>query len=106
PTVCARWSAISANSSNAWTAKARSSQSCWNNSSKAREKAHDLRMALPALAGVAMVGVALFAATAYQTEIAQWRVQREEGLKRDGGWLSVAGLFWLHEGAHSFGKDP
>src|ERR1019366_8567072 len=64
------------------------------------------RMALPALAGVAMVGVALFAATAYQTEIAQWRVQREEGLKRDGGWLSVAGLFWLHEGANSFGKDP
>ena len=64
------------------------------------------RMALPALAGVAMVGVALLAATAYQTEIAQWRRQREEGLKRDGGWLSVAGLFWLHEGANTFGKDP
>jgi uncharacterized protein (DUF1684 family) len=59
------------------------------------------RMVLPALAGVA-----LFAATAYQTEIAQWRRQREEGLKRDGGWLSVAGLFWLHEGANPFGKDP
>ena len=50
--------------------------------------------------------MALFAATAYQTEIAQWRRQREEGLKRDGGWLSVAGLFWLHEGANTFGKDP
>ena len=59
------------------------------------------RMALPALAGLA-----LFAATAYQTEIAQWRQQREEGLKREGGWLSVAGLFWLHEGANTFGKDP
>src|SRR5258708_4790488 len=58
------------------------------------------RIAVPALAGVA-----LFAATAYQTEIAQWRRQREEGLKRDGGWLSVAGLFWLHEGANTFGKD-
>jgi uncharacterized protein (DUF1684 family) len=57
-------------------------------------------MALPALAGVA-----LLAATSYQTEIAQWRRQREEGLKREGGWLSVAGLFWLHEGANSFGKD-
>ena len=52
------------------------------------------RTALPTLAGVA-----LFAATAYQTEIAQWRQQREANLKRDGGWLSVAGLFWLHEGA-------
>jgi uncharacterized protein (DUF1684 family) len=58
-------------------------------------------MALPALAGVA-----LLAATAYQTEIAQWRRQREEGLKRDGGWLTVAGLFWLHEGTNTFGKDP
>ena len=57
------------------------------------------RMALPALAGVA-----LFAATAYQTEIAQWRRQREEGLQRDGGWLTVAGLFWLHEGENPFGK--
>jgi uncharacterized protein (DUF1684 family) len=64
------------------------------------------RMALPALAGFAMIGVALFAATAYQTEIAQWRRQREEALQRDGGWLTVAGLFWLHEGANTFGKDP
>jgi hypothetical protein len=59
------------------------------------------RIALPALAGMA-----LLAATAYQTEIAQWRRQREESLKREGGWLSVAGLFWLHEGANTFGKDP
>jgi len=59
------------------------------------------RMALPALAAVA-----LLAATAYQTEIAQWHSQREERLKSEGGWLSVAGLFWLHEGANPFGKDP
>lgn len=59
------------------------------------------RIALPALAGMA-----LLAATAYQTEIAQWHRQREESLKREGGWLSVAGLFWLHEGANTFGKDP
>jgi uncharacterized protein (DUF1684 family) len=54
----------------------------------------------------ALAGAALFAATAYQDEIAQWRRQREEALKRDSGWLSVAGLFWLHDGANSFGKDP
>jgi uncharacterized protein (DUF1684 family) len=59
------------------------------------------RIVLPALAGAA-----LLAASAYQDEISQWRRQREEALKRDGGWLSVAGLFWLHEGANSFGKDP
>jgi uncharacterized protein len=47
----------------------------------------------------------MFAATPYETEIAQWRQTREQGLKRDGGWLTVAGLFWLHEGANPFGKD-
>jgi uncharacterized protein (DUF1684 family) len=59
------------------------------------------RMILPAIAGVA-----LLAAASYQSEIADWRRQREENLKRDGGWLTVAGLFWLHEGSNSFGRDP
>jgi uncharacterized protein (DUF1684 family) len=48
----------------------------------------------------------MLAAAGYQTEIDEWRHQREEGLKRDGGWLSVAGLFWLNEGRNRFGKDP
>jgi uncharacterized protein len=48
----------------------------------------------------------MLAATSYQTEIADWRRQREEGLQRDGGWLTVAGLFWLHDGPNRFGKDP
>ena len=59
------------------------------------------RMMIPAIAGVA-----LFAAASYQTEIAEWRHTREENLKRDGGWLTVAGLFWLHEGANTFGRGP
>ena len=49
---------------------------------------------------------AMFAATAYRSEMAEWRAQREAALKREGGWLSVAGLFWLHDGSNSFGKDP
>ena len=54
----------------------------------------------------ALGGIAMLAATSYQTEIAEWHHQREEGLKRDGGWLTVAGLFWLEEGLNRFGKDP
>jgi uncharacterized protein (DUF1684 family) len=50
-------------------------------------------------------GLALLAASAFDDEIAQWRRGREARLKADGGWLTVAGLFWLHEGANSFGKD-
>ncbi|HKE23133.1 MAG TPA: DUF1684 domain-containing protein [Bryobacteraceae bacterium] len=49
--------------------------------------------------------LALFAASAFEDEIAQWRRDRENSLKAEGGWLSLAGLFWLHEGANSFGKD-
>jgi len=52
---------------------------------------------------LAMVGAA--AVSAYQSEIAEWRRAREAALKADGGWLSVAGLFWLHEGANRFGQD-
>jgi len=40
----------------------------------------------------------------YQDEILAWRAQRESALRADGGWLTVAGLFWLKEGANSFGS--
>ncbi|SPF54151.1 conserved exported hypothetical protein [Candidatus Sulfopaludibacter sp. SbA4] len=60
-----------------------------------------LRMSIVLLAAVAAVAV-----SAYQSEIAEWRRARETALNADGGWLSVSGLFWLHEGANRFGKDP
>jgi uncharacterized protein (DUF1684 family) len=51
--------------------------------------------------------LALLAASAgeYQTSIQKWRQHREEGLRAPQGWLSVAGLFWLHEGANRAGAD-
>jgi uncharacterized protein len=42
----------------------------------------------------------------YAPDVAKWRAQREERLKADGGWLTVTGLFWLHEGANPFGSAP
>jgi uncharacterized protein (DUF1684 family) len=50
-----------------------------------------------------LVGLPLLAALSYQSEIAQWRRQREASLRRDGGWLTVTGLFWLHDGRNTFG---
>ena len=41
----------------------------------------------------------------YESEIQQWRADRAAALKADDGWLSLAGLFWLHDGATSFGAD-
>ena len=55
-------------------------------------------------AAVFLMGVALLAATKFETEIAEWRKQREERLKAEGGWLTLVGLTWLHEGSNTFGK--
>ncbi len=49
---------------------------------------------------------ALLAVSTYETEILKWRQEREAALKAPAGWLSLAGLFWFHEGANQFGKDP
>ncbi|HLK62563.1 MAG TPA: DUF1684 domain-containing protein [Bryobacteraceae bacterium] len=53
---------------------------------------------------VSLACMGLAAATIFESEIAEWRRNREAALQADGGWLSVAGLFWLHEGANRFGK--
>lgn len=39
----------------------------------------------------------------YEASIARWRQDREAALKADGGWLTVAGLFWLKDGVNSAG---
>src|SRR5262245_58593475 len=47
-----------------------------------------------------LAGIILVSAADYTSEIAEWRRTREANLKAEGGWLSVAGLFWLHGGAN------
>ncbi|HXI42756.1 MAG TPA: DUF1684 domain-containing protein [Bryobacteraceae bacterium] len=39
----------------------------------------------------------------YRAEIQKWREGYEADLKRDNGWLTLAGLFWLKEGRNTFG---
>ncbi len=41
----------------------------------------------------------------YTVRIEQWRVRHEAELKAKDGWLAVAGLFWLKDGANSAGSD-
>lgn len=52
------------------------------------------------------VGPAPAQDAAYRTDVEKWRAQREERLKADGGWLTVTGLFWLHDGLNPFGSAP
>jgi uncharacterized protein (DUF1684 family) len=55
---------------------------------------------------VLLAAGAMVAASNYPAEIAAWRSDREARLKAEDGWLSLAGLFWLHPGDNPFGKDP
>lgn len=57
------------------------------------------------LSAVMLAAVGAAVTSDYESEIQRWREQREARLKADGGWLTVAGLFWLHEGANRFGTD-
>ena len=52
-----------------------------------------------------MAALALAAGPSLENEIAQWRRARAAALQAEGGWLTVAGLFWLHDGANSFWKE-
>jgi uncharacterized protein len=59
-----------------------------------------------ALAVTAGLGTPAFADEAYRAQVQAWRQDREARLKADGGWLTLAGLFWLKEGPNRFGTDP
>ncbi|MBS3944111.1 MAG: DUF1684 domain-containing protein [Melioribacter sp.] len=41
----------------------------------------------------------------YVAEIKEWHSKRIENLKKENGWLNLAGLFWLKEGENKFGSD-
>lgn len=53
-----------------------------------------------------IAALAVAAGPSLENEIARWRRERVAALQAEGGWLTVAGLFWLHDGANSLGKDP
>ena len=55
---------------------------------------------------MAASAVAAEAPLPYRDTVEQWRKDREARLKAEGGWLSVAGLFWMKEGTHRFGSAP
>jgi uncharacterized protein (DUF1684 family) len=42
----------------------------------------------------------------YRAATEKWRTDYESDLKSDTGWLTISGLFWLHEGENRFGSDP
>jgi hypothetical protein len=42
----------------------------------------------------------------YINSLIEWRQRLDDALRRDDGWLTLVGLFWLHEGDNRVGSDP
>src|ERR1039457_5867850 len=42
---------------------------------------------------------------AYILEISNWHNKRVQNLKKENGWLNLAGLYWLKQGENTFGND-
>src|SRR5713101_2488722 len=49
---------------------------------------------------------ASFDKAGHKKEIEKWQSDRLAGLKKEDGWLTLVGLFWLNEGENKFGSDP
>ena len=41
----------------------------------------------------------------YETSILKWRQEVETNIRRENGWLALAGLFWLRKGTNLIGSD-
>src|SRR5437764_15275793 len=55
------------------------------------------------LLALALAALTAQAQTGYVKGIEKWRSEREANLKKETGWLTVAGLSWLKEGTNSVG---
>lgn len=42
----------------------------------------------------------------YRQTVNDWRKERNETIRRENGWLSLAGLYWLKLGRNQFGSAP
>ena len=58
----------------------------------------------PILCVVVLAALECPAETTYQQSVQEWRQKQEQDLKADGGWLTVAGLFWLKDGVNAAGS--
>jgi uncharacterized protein (DUF1684 family) len=62
------------------------------------------RAAALLVASLAFSGCVAAAAEDEESLVAHWRAARLEALTADGGWLTLVGLYWLHEGGNTLGR--
>ena len=42
----------------------------------------------------------------YRQTINEWRKDRDQSIRKENGWLALAGLYWLKLGKNQLGSDP
>ncbi len=42
----------------------------------------------------------------YRQTLNDWRQERDDIIRKENGWLALAGLYWLKLGKNQFGSDP
>ena len=68
-----------------------------------------LKSLLAALAVAAALPAAaqgMAADPAYKKQVEDWRARAEQSLRRDNGWLTLAGRYPLKQGENTFGTGP
>lgn len=55
--------------------------------------------------GVALLNSSYGSDPKYIEEIKNWQKERIESLKKEDGWLNLAGLYWLRPGSNTFGAE-
>ncbi len=58
------------------------------------------------LAAVFLTLVCALANSGYAEAVQKWRSAEESDLKKENGWLTLAGLFWLKDGINTVGVGP
>jgi uncharacterized protein len=58
------------------------------------------------LSGILLSAVVGAEETTYVQDLAAWRTDYAQRLQGEEGWLTVAGLYWLHAGENQVGTDP
>ena len=56
------------------------------------------------IATVLLAGTTFANDPAYRQSVEKWRHDYQASLTSENGWLTVSGLFWLHEGENRFGS--
>jgi uncharacterized protein (DUF1684 family) len=71
-----------------------------------RSNRQTMKRVIPAAALILLVSCSAKEDPAFVRAELEWREARDQAMREQSSWLTIAGLFWLQEGANTFGTNP